>query len=105
MFFGCICLKDLLEISRYTVICHAAVPKYRILRLLEESALYRAGYQTICEAGEDRIRKAGAAIKKRKADVDCGFRVLAPCRFRRNKAATVCSHICSPLTDTSWSAA
>ncbi|MDE7016511.1 MAG: site-specific DNA-methyltransferase [Lachnospiraceae bacterium] len=42
----------------------------------EESALYRAGYQTICEAGEDRIRKAGAEIKKRKADVDCGFRVL-----------------------------
>lgn len=42
----------------------------------EESALYRAGYHTICEAGEERIRKAGEKIRERNPDIDCGFRVF-----------------------------
>ena len=35
------------------------------------------GYNTICDIGEDRIRKVGAEIKeKKKSFVDCGFRVF-----------------------------
>jgi len=39
----------------------------------EESALYKAGYKTICEAGKDRIRKSSSRIEE---SVDKGFRVL-----------------------------
>ena len=42
----------------------------------ENSEAYRNGYKTICEIGEERIRRAGAKIKKEtNADIDYGFRV------------------------------
>lgn len=46
----------------------------------EKSEAYKAGYKTICEIGEERIRRAGAKIKEENgltADkLDTGFRVL-----------------------------
>jgi adenine-specific DNA-methyltransferase len=44
----------------------------------EKSEAYKAGYKTICEIGEERIRRAGAKIKSENptAQVDTGFRVL-----------------------------
>lgn len=45
----------------------------------EKSEAYKAGYKTICEIGEERIRRAGAKIKSENptADkLDTGFRVL-----------------------------
>jgi adenine-specific DNA-methyltransferase len=44
----------------------------------EKSEAYKAGYKTICEIGEERIRRAGAKIKNENpnAKVDTGFRVL-----------------------------
>ena len=46
----------------------------------EKSEAYKAGYKTICEIGEERIRRAGAKIKSENgltADkLDIGFRVL-----------------------------
>ena len=43
----------------------------------ESSAVYQAGYQTICDIGEERIRRAGKKIRERypEAEVDTGFRV------------------------------
>ena len=42
----------------------------------ENSEAYRNGYKTICEIGEERIRRAGAKIKEETdADIDYGFRV------------------------------
>lgn len=38
-----------------------------------DSALYKAGYRTICEAGKARIRKSASKIDGR---IDVGFRVL-----------------------------
>lgn len=41
----------------------------------ESSVTYKAGYKTICEVGEDRIRRAGKKIKSETgADIDYGFR-------------------------------
>ena len=38
---------------------------------------YKAGYQTICDIGEERIRRAGKKIKEETgADIDYGFRVF-----------------------------
>lgn len=37
---------------------------------------YKAGYKTICDIGEERIRRVGAAIKEKNRTVDTGFRVL-----------------------------
>ena len=43
----------------------------------EKSEAYKAGYKTICEIGEERIRRAGKKIKEEsKADIDYGFRVF-----------------------------
>ncbi len=43
----------------------------------EDSEAYKAGYKTICEIGQERIRRAGAKIKSETgADIDYGFRVL-----------------------------
>lgn len=43
----------------------------------EKSEAYKAGYKTICEIGEERIRRAGKKIKEDTgADIDYGFRVL-----------------------------
>ena len=42
----------------------------------KETSLYKAGYKTICEAGEDRIRKVGMMMKERNVNIDCGFRVF-----------------------------
>lgn len=44
--------------------------------VLEEKSLgYKAGYQTICDIGEERIRRAGKKIKEETgADIDYGFR-------------------------------
>ena len=46
----------------------------------EKSEAYKAGYQTICEIGKERIRRAGAKIKEENPmttmDLDVGFRVL-----------------------------
>lgn len=43
----------------------------------EKSEAYKAGYKTICEIGEERIRRAGKKIKEETgADIDYGFRVL-----------------------------
>ena len=42
----------------------------------EKSEAYKHGYKTICELGEDRIRKASEKIKEEtNADIDYGFRV------------------------------
>lgn len=42
----------------------------------ENSEAYRNGYKTICDIGEERIRRAGAKIKEEtNADIDYGFRV------------------------------
>lgn len=40
--------------------------------------LYKQGFRTICELGEERIRRAGKELiaKKQKSDLDTGFRVL-----------------------------
>lgn len=41
----------------------------------EKSAAYKAGYKTICDIGEERIRRAGKKIKEETgADIDYGFR-------------------------------
>lgn len=44
--------------------------------VLEEKSLgYKAGYKTICDIGEERIRRAGKKIKEETgADIDYGFR-------------------------------
>ena len=42
-----------------------------------KSEAYKAGYKTICEIGEERIRRAGKKIKTETgADIDYGFRVF-----------------------------
>ena len=42
----------------------------------ENSEAYKNGYKTICEIGEERIRRTGAKIKEETdADIDYGFRV------------------------------
>lgn len=42
----------------------------------ENSVAYKNGYQTICDIGEERIRRAGEKIRKEtNADIDYGFRV------------------------------
>lgn len=53
--------------------------KYILVQLPEEvekgSATYKAGYKTICDVGEERIRRAGKKIKKETdSDIDYGFR-------------------------------
>ena len=41
------------------------------------SEAYKCGYKTLCEIGEERIRRAGEKIKNETgADIDYGFRVL-----------------------------
>ena len=51
--------------------------KFIMVQLAEkcgvDSALYKSGYKTICEAGKDRIRKSGSRIEE---IIDKGFRVL-----------------------------
>ena len=43
----------------------------------QESESYRNGYRTICDIGEERIRRAGKKIKEETgADIDYGFRVF-----------------------------
>lgn len=43
----------------------------------EDSATLKAGYETICDVGEERIRRAGKKIKEEtRADIDYGFRVF-----------------------------
>ena len=46
----------------------------------EKSEAYKAGYKTICDIGEERIRRAGNKIKEDNgiltADLDTGFRVF-----------------------------
>jgi Adenine specific DNA methylase Mod len=42
----------------------------------EESEAYKKGYETICDVGEERIRRAAKKIKEEtNADIDYGFRV------------------------------
>ena len=42
----------------------------------ETTSAYKNGYKTICDIGEERIRRAGAKIKEEtNADIDYGFRV------------------------------
>lgn len=42
---------------------------------LKDSKSYKAGYRTICDIGEERIRRAGKKIKEETgADIDYGFR-------------------------------
>ena len=42
----------------------------------EKSEAYKLGYKTICDIGEERIRRAGKKIlKETNADIDYGFRV------------------------------
>lgn len=53
--------------------------KFILVQLPEEtdkkSEAYKAGYKTICDIGEERIRRAGKRIKKETgADIDYGFR-------------------------------
>ena len=53
--------------------------KFIMVQLPEEigkkSEAYEAGYKTICDTGEERIRRAGTKIKEETgADIDYGFR-------------------------------
>lgn len=53
--------------------------KFIMVQLPEEaekgSATYKAGYKTICDVGEERIRRAGKKIKEETgANIDYGFR-------------------------------
>ena len=53
--------------------------KFSLVQLPEttnkKSEAYRTGYKTICDIGEERIRRAGKKIKeKTSADIDYGFR-------------------------------
>lgn len=42
-----------------------------------KSEAYKCGYKTLCQIGEERIRRAGEKVKSETgADIDCGFRVL-----------------------------
>ena len=54
--------------------------KYIMVQLPEvcdaNTALGKKGYETICDAGEDRIRKAGEKINKENSNVDVGMRVF-----------------------------
>ena len=58
--------------------------KFIMVQLPEEvpvdSEAFKAGYKNICEIGKERIRRAGAAIKKEMGELTCtvdtGFRVL-----------------------------
>ena len=55
--------------------------KYILVQLPEEtdknSEPYKDGYKTICDIGEERIRRAGKRIKEETdADIDYGFRVF-----------------------------
>ena len=58
--------------------------KFIMVQLLEKcdekSEAYKAGYKTICEIGQERIRRAGKKIKEEGGlttqDLDVGFRVL-----------------------------
>lgn len=45
---------------------------------IEKTEAYKAGYKTICEIGEERIRRAGKKIKEENPDanLDLGFRVF-----------------------------
>lgn len=41
------------------------------------SEAYKCGYKTICQIGEERIRRAGEKVKEETGvEIDCGFRVL-----------------------------
>lgn len=42
----------------------------------DNSEARRAGYETICEIGEERIRRAGDKLKAVHPDIDTGFRVF-----------------------------
>ena len=58
--------------------------KYILIQIPEETdktkEAFKAGYKTICEIGEERIRRAGKKIKEENpmttADLDIGFRVF-----------------------------
>lgn len=45
-------------------------------RTKETGEAYRAGYRTVCGIGEERIRRAGAALGEQHPEVDTGFRVF-----------------------------
>ena len=42
----------------------------------ENSEARRAGYETICDIGQERIRRAGDKLKINHPDIDAGFRVF-----------------------------
>lgn len=55
--------------------------KYILVQLPEKvdetKEIYRNGYKSLCEIGEERIRRAGNKIKEEsKADIDYGFKVF-----------------------------
>lgn len=55
--------------------------KYIMIQIPEEtsekSEAYEAGYKTICEIGEERIRRSAKRVKQEtRADIDYGFRVF-----------------------------
>ena len=62
----------------------SSMRKYILVQLpevvTEGTEAYKAGYKTICEIGEERIRRAGKKIKEENllttADLDIGFRVF-----------------------------
>lgn len=45
-------------------------------KLDSKSVAYKDGFRTLCDIGEERIRKAGNLVKSKDEKVDCGFRVL-----------------------------
>ena len=54
--------------------------KFIMVQIADEldskSVAYKDGFRTLCDIGEERIRKAGSVVKDKKDKVDCGFRVL-----------------------------
>ena len=77
----------------------------------EATEAYKSGYKNICEIGKERIRRAGAAVLKDNASVDCGFRVFrldnsnmndvyySPAEYSQNMLAMLESNVKSDRTD------
>ena len=46
-------------------------------KINEKNEAYKKGYKTLCDIGEERIRRAGQKIREQnKNNIDCGFRVF-----------------------------
>ena len=77
----------------------------------EDSPARKAGYNTICEIGEERIQKAGIKINENNNNIDTGFRVFeladsnmnevyfSPAEYSQNLLSMLESNVKSDRTD------